>query len=156
MRSVTATGRLICSVGFLVFVGKASPTHAQLGVGTTWVRTDAQGKGITMSLSVCCSGGLRYVYQIPATGNQPAVTMTVDSPMDGTEVPALIGGKPSGQTMAITRVDAHHYSAIVKMHGKPFGTSNGAVSADEKTLTVESVYQGGGQVIKTTETWVRK
>ena len=76
--------------------------------------------------------------------------------MDGTEAPALVGGKPSGETMAIKRVDDHHYSAVVKMGGKPFGTSNGTVSADGKTMTVESVFQGGGNVETIIETWVRK
>ena len=69
--------------------------------------------------------------------------MTVDSPMDGREAPVLVGGKPSGETMAIKRVDDRHYSAVVKMNGKPFGTSNGTVSADGKTMTVDSAFGGG-------------
>ena len=89
-------------------------------------------------------------------GNQPATTMTVDSPMDGTEVPALLAGKPSGETMAITRVDGSRYRAIVKMGGKPFGTSDGTVAADGRTMTVESAFEGGGTTQKTTETWIRK
>ena len=40
--------------------------------------------------------------------------------------------------------------------GKPFGKSDGTVSADGKALTVESAFQGGGRVDKITETWVRK
>ena len=152
MRSVST--RLIVGVAFFSALGWAHQAQAQLGVGTTWVRTDAAGKGLTMSIEACCNGGLRFVWKIPPMGNQPASTMTVDSPMDGTEVPALVGGKPSGETMAIKRVDDHHYSAVVKMGGKPFGTSNGTVSADGKTMTVESDFLGGGQ--KTTETWVRK
>jgi hypothetical protein len=80
--------------------------------------------------------------------------MTIDSPMNGTEVPAMIGGKPSGETMAITRVDDRHYSAVVKMGGKPFGTSNGTLSADGKTLTVETVSQAapGAKADKIIET----
>ena len=78
--------------------------------------------------------------------------MSVDSPMNGTEAPALVGRKPSGETMALTKVDDHHYRAIVKMNGKPFGTSDGAISANNKSMTVESVY--GGQ--KTIETRARK
>ncbi len=156
MRSVAATKRLICGVAFLSAVGWANQAHAQLGAGSTWVRTDSQGKGITMTVEACCNGGLRLIYQIPPIATQPATTLTVDSPMDGTEMPALVGGKPSGETMAIKRVDDHHYSAVVKMSGKPFGTSNGTVSADGKTMTVESVFQGGGKVEKIIETWVRK
>lgn len=153
MRSLAATKRLICSVAFLSAVGWADRAHAQYGAGSTWVRTDARGKGITLTLEACCNGGLRHTFQIPPMGGQPAVTMTVDSPMDGTEVPVLVGGKPSGETMAVKRVDDRHYSAVVKMSGKPFGTSNGTVSADGKTMTVESAFQGAE---KTIETWVRK
>ena len=150
MRSVAATKHWVCGIVFLSAVGWASQAHAQLGVGT-WVRTDAQGKGITMRVEACCNGGLRFIYQIPIP-NQPAITMTVDSPMDGTDTPALVGGKPSGETMAVKRLDDHHYTAVVKMSGKPFGTSNGTVSADGKTLTVESIMLAG----KVIETWVRE
>ena len=82
--------------------------------------------------------------------------MAVDSPMNGTEVPVLVGGKPSGEMMAITRVDDRHYRAVMNLNGKPFGTSNGTVSADGKTMTVETVTQGGGQTMKVIEMWVRK
>ena len=156
MRSVATTRQLILSAAFLSAVGWTTQAHAQLGAGTTWVRTDAQGKGITMSVEACCKGGLRLTYQIPAIGGQPPVTMAVDSPMDGTEVPTLVSGKPSGQMMAITRVDDRHYKAVMKVSGKLLGTSNGTVSADGKTLTVESVFEGGGQAQKMIETWVRK
>ena len=142
MGSVAATKRLICSVAFLAAVGWANQAHAQFGVGTTWVRTDLQGKGITMTVEACCSGGLRLIYQIPPMASQPATTLTVDSPMDGTEVPAwLVASRLARQW---------------RSSDKPFGTSNATVSADDKTMTVESVFQGGGKVEKTIETWVRK
>ena len=156
MRSMPATRRLIRVFAFLLALGWAGQAHAQLGVGTAWLRTDAKGKGIILTVEACCNGGLRLIWQIPSMGGQPASTMTVDSPMNGTEVPALIGGKPTGETMAIKRMDDHHYSAIVKMNGQPFGTSNGTVSADNKTMTVDSVYGIGSQAQKTIETWVRK
>jgi len=155
MKSVTATKRLIGSLVFVSAVGWASQAQAQLGVGT-WIRTDAQANGLTMTVEACCNGGLRFIFHVPAMAGQPPVTMTVDSPMNGAEVPALIGGKPSGGTMAIMRVDEHHYSAVVKMGSTPYGTSNGTVSADGKTLTVESVSQVGGKAEKIIETWVRK
>lgn len=154
MKSRAATRHLIGAIAFLLPLGWAGHVHAQLGVGTTWVRTDGHGKGIVLSVAACCNGGLRFTWQIPAMGGQPASTMTVDSPMNGADAPVLVGGKPSGETMAIKRVDDHHYSATVKMNGKPFGTSNSTVSADNKTMTVDSVFGTGGQ--KVTETWVRK
>jgi hypothetical protein len=153
---MAAARRLIGASGFLLALNWAGEAHAQLGVGTTWLRTDPQGKGIVLSVEACCNGGLRFIWQIPPMGGQPASTMTADSPMNGTEVPVFIAGKPSGETMAIRRVDDRHYSAIVKMNGQPFGTSNGTVSADNKTMTVDSVFGVGNQAQKITETWVRK
>ena len=152
MRSIAATGRVIGAFALLSALGWVDQAHAQLGAGTTWLRTDAAAKGIILTLEACCNGGLRFIYRIPAMGGQPASTMIVDSPMNGTDAPALVDGKPSGETMAVKKLDDHHYSAIVKMNGKPYGTSNGTVSPDNKTLTVESVF--GNQ--KTIETWVRK
>lgn len=156
MRPVPATKRSLYGVAFLLAVGWASQAQAQLGVGT-WVRTDARGRGLTMTVEPCCNGGYRLVYHVPAMQGQPPTTLTVDSPMDGTEVPALVAGKPSGETMAVERVDDRHYRAVVKMDGKPFGTSSGTLSADRKTLTVESVTQTpGGKAEKIIETWVRQ
>ena len=92
MRSVATTRQLIFGVAFLSAVGWTTEAHAQFGIGTTWLRTDAQG----------------------------------------------------------------HYSAVGKMGGKPLGTYNGTVSAEGKTMTVESVVQAGGNAVKIIETWVRK
>ena len=156
MRSVAATRRFIRSFAFLLVLGWAGQAHAQFGVGTTWLRTDAKGKGIILRVEACCNGGLRLTWQIPPTAGVPAHTMTVDSPMNGTEAPTFVGGKPVGQTMAIKRIDDHHYSAIVKINGQLLGTSNGTISADNKSMTVDSVYGAGGQAQKTVETWVRQ
>ncbi len=90
MKTVTATKRLICGVAFLSAVGWATQTHAQLSVGSTWLRTDAQGKGITMTVEACCKGGVRLIYHIPV-GTQPAIVMTVDSQLDGTDAPVPDG-----------------------------------------------------------------
>ena len=158
MRSETMIRRAIGVVVFLGAVGSASVAHAQIGVGT-WERTDKGGNGMTMTVSACCNGGRRLVYHIPSMGGQPEGTMSVDSPFNGSDVPTLVGGKPSGQTMAITRVDDRHYTAVIKMNGQPFGTSTATMSADGKTLTVESAMSmgaGGAPGSKTTEVWVKK
>jgi hypothetical protein len=152
MKLMLTMKRMVGGVLFLSALGWTSQAHAQFGIGT-WVRTDAQGKGMTMTVERCCNGGYRLTYHVPSMGGQPPATLTVDSPMDGTEVPVLLQGKPSGETMAVKRVDGRHYSAVVKMNGKPFGTSNGTLSADGNTLTVETVMQGEQQII---ETWARK
>ena len=50
----------------------------------------------------------------------------------------LVDGKPSGETMAIRRIDERHASTIVKLNGAAFGTSKSELSADGRTLRVEN------------------
>jgi hypothetical protein len=152
MRHMTAK-RIAWGIAAVGTLGSAPGLQAQIGVGT-WTRTDAAGIGLSMTVTVCCSGGRRLVYHVKGP-NGSTIILTVDSPMDGTEVPALVGGKPSGETMAIKRVDDHHYTGVVKMDGQPFGTSKGVLSADGRTLTVESTPAGPNQKTQI-ETWVLK
>jgi hypothetical protein len=154
----TRTARtLACAVALLGTLGVTPSLQAQLGIGT-WVRQDTgSGPHITMDVAACCHGGYRLTYHLDIQGN--TTLMTVESPFDGTEVPVLIAGKPSGETMAITRVDTYHTSTVVKMNGRPFGTSRSTLSADGKTLTVvnEFAMEAGDQTAgKHTEVWVRK
>ena len=81
------------------------------------------------------------------------VIVTVDLPMDGTEVSTMTAGKPTGQTMSAKRLDDRHYTGVVKQNGQLSLTNNATLSADGKTLTVEDKVAGGQTV---TETWVKK
>jgi len=143
--------------GFIAAFAMPNAVHAQLGVGT-WQRQSDKGSkevaAMTMTVDPCCNGGYRLTYHIEI-GDTKSV-MKVESPFDGTAVPVFVDGKPSGETMAIKRLDDHRYTAVMKMNGAPFGTSNGTVSADSKTLTVESVSNAGGKADKVIETWVKK
>jgi hypothetical protein len=79
--------------------------------------------------------------------------------MDGTDVPVLVAGKPTGETMGIKSVDSHHTFTVLKVDGKQYGTSKAELSADLKTLTVENEFTAaaqGHQPGKSTEIWVRK
>lgn len=153
MRSATVVTRFIYGAAFLLTLGWGSPVHAQLGVGE-WVRTDAAGKGMTMTVAACCKGGFRLTYNVPIANGQPPLTLTVDLPMDGTEVPTMSAGKPTGQTMSAKRVDDRHYTGVVKQDGKPYLTSNATLSADGKTMTIEDTLAGSNQ--KVIETWMKK
>ena len=152
MRSATVVTRFICGAAFLWTFGWGSPAHAQLALGE-WVRTDAGGKGMTMTVAACCKGGFRLTYNVPVGNGQPPLIITVDLPMDGTEVSTLSAGKPTGQTMSAKRVDDRHYTGVVKQDGKPYLTSNATLSADGKSLTVEDTLTSKQKVV---ETWVKK
>jgi len=152
MRSATVVTRFFCGAAFLWTLGWGSPAYAQFGVGE-WARTDAAGKGMTMTVASCCKGGFRLTYHVPIGNGQPPLTLTIDLPMDGTEVPTLSGGKPTGQTMSVKRVDDHHYIGVVKQNGKPYLTSSATLSADGKSMTIEDRLTDNQKVI---ETWVKQ
>ena len=153
MRSATVVTRFICGAAFLWILGWGSPAHAQLGVGE-WARTDKEGGGMTMTVAACCKGGFRLTYHVPIGNGQPPLTITVDLPMDGTEVPTMSAGKPTGQTMSAKRIDDHHYTGIVKQNGRVTLTNTATLSADGKTLTVEDTM--ANSKLKVTEIWVKK
>ena len=106
-----------------------------------------------MTVETCCKGGYRLTYHVPIGSEQPPLILTVDLPMDGTEVPTMMAGKPTGQTMSAKRVDDRHYTGVVKQNGQLSLTNNATLPADGKTLTVEDKVAGGQTV---TETGVKK
>lgn len=140
-----------------LFCTATTAVHAQSFLGT-WVKKGepSAGAGMTMTVEVCCNGGRRLTYRIP--GND-AFLMTIESQLDGTDAPLIMGGKPSGETMAIKRIDDRHATTVLKMNGKQFGTSKAEVSADGKTLNIENVFtsaEGGMPAGKYPEIWVKK
>lgn len=153
-----ATARsLACTVALLGALGPVRSLQAQIGVGT-WVRQATGSMSpMTMTVETCCNGGRRLIYHFDINGTE--TILAVESRFDGSDADVLIAGKPSGETMGITRIDDHHISTVVKLNGKPFGTSNATLSADGKVLTVINDFSssaGGQPVGKYTETWVRK
>jgi hypothetical protein len=156
MTTVTAK-RLARGIAILGIMW-AAPLYAQLEVGT-WVRTPtkAMPNSMTMKIEVCCGGGRRLSYSF-AAGDQ-AMLMLVETKLDGSEAAVLVNGKPSGETMAITRVDAHHANTILRMNGKEFATSTATLSADGKTLSVINdcaSTTGCMPLGKSTETWLKQ
>ena len=150
--------RTRCAIGVIALwvLGSASSASAQAGVGT-WERQGVltPGQPLTMTVEACCGSGRRLTYRVPGLD----AVVTVESPFNGSEVPVLFGGKPSGETMAITQTDDRHWTTILKMNGQLFGTSKGTLSADGRTITVENDFAatvGGNPAGKSTETWLKK
>ena len=148
--------RIACGVVILWALGLKTSVYAQIEIGT-WVKQTppTSPAGFTLTVEACCNGGRRLTYRL--TGGQ--LVMIIDSRLDGSDAPVMIGGKPSGETMAITRVDDRHASTVVKMNGVPFGSSKSTFTADGKTMVVENTYTAAlaGQTVgKQTEIWVKK
>lgn len=146
--------KLLTAIGAIALLLAVSSTLEAQMVAGTWVRTPTKtAPGVmTMTVEPCCGGGYKLTYRF-AMGTNKTV-MTVESPFDGTEVPVLVNGKPSGETMAIKRVDRNHSTTVIKMNGEPFGTSSATLSADDKTLTVINEMASGAD--KVTETWTKQ
>lgn len=151
------TGRRFASVlAVLLAIGSIAVLRAQLGVGN-WVQTiGGKVTGMTLTVEACCGSGYKLTYHLP---EMPGMVMTVESALDGKDVPVLMGGKPTGETFAMKRIDATHVTTAMKMNGQPIGTSKAVLSADGKTLTVETDMSKGtpGQTAgKTIEVWTKK
>jgi hypothetical protein len=146
-----------CGIAILGTLGSAGSLNAQIGVGT-WVRKATGSEpAMIMVVEPCCNGGRRLTYHLAI--NASKALLTIASPFDGSDAPMLVNGKPSGETMGIKRLDDHHYFTVVKMNGKPFGTSKATLSPDAKVLTVlnDNSSPAGGQAAgKTTEVWVKQ
>ena len=153
-----STFKTLMPVAVTVLLAVSAALQAQMVAGT-WVRTPTKTAPGTMTMTVepCCGSGYRLTYHF-AVGQQTMV-MTVASPFDGSEVPVLVNGKPSGETMAIKRIDDHHALTVLRMNGEPFGTSKSTLSADGRTISVINDMTsavGGNPVGKVTETWTKQ
>jgi hypothetical protein len=142
-------------IAFAALLAFASPAAADSPIGTWVKKAEANKPAITLTIDAWGSGKAKLTWHL----NRPAMVLTVVATIDGTDAPVLVDGKPSGETMAIKLVDKRHSTTVIKMNGKPFGTSKGSFSEDFKTLTVENEFSesvGGNAPGKSTEIWIRK
>ena len=102
---------------------------------------------------------LKISYRLLGADGKPMSQnlMTLETALDGKDAMVMVDGKPSGETMAVRRIDASHTFTVIKMQGKDFGTSKLEVSADGKTLKVENemAAMAGRPGAKTIEYWDR-
>ena len=100
--------------------------------------------------------GVKFTYKLVGPDGSANTIMSILSRLDGTDVPVLINGKPSGQSTAIRRIDSHHTSTVLKYEGKETGTSKSEISSDGKVLKVENdntLTSPNGIVGKSTQYW---
>lgn len=118
-------------------VALVAGAQAQIAPGT-WIKRGSKPGLIMIVESV--GAGLKLTYRMNGADGKPMKqgVMTIVTMLDGKEAAVLVDGKPSGETMAIKRIDASHTFTVIKMQGKEFGTSKLEVSGDGKTLEVEN------------------
>ena len=138
----------------------AITTAAQADMGILGLGTWVQRNGVLV-LTIEEAGAARkltYRTRGPDGKFLPGV-LTVVTMGDGKDSPMLVDGKPTGQSMAIRKVDANHTLTVLKLNGKDCGTSKGEVSADGKVMKSEDEYTNpacGAVGKKTVSTWDRK
>ncbi len=106
----------------------------------TWVlRENQPGGHLTMKIEETNSGW-KMTYKVVGPGAPGTSDTTIFTPLDGKDVPVLIDGKPSKQTMSISKVDGHHTVNVIKFSGKEIGVSKAELSADGNQIKVETDY----------------
>jgi hypothetical protein len=103
-------------------------------------------------------GGWKLTYRVSGA-NMPPMLITCATQLDGKDAPTMVDGKPTGQTMAIRKIDSRHYVGVLKFQGKETGTSKGEVSLDGKVLKIDndnSVDSPNGFAGKSTQYWDKK
>lgn len=121
-------------------LGLSSMAWADSQWNGTWVLREAEPGGqLTMQLEEV-STGWKITYKVVGPGAAGASDTYIMTPLDGKDVPVLIDGKPSGQTMGITKIDSHHTVNVIKSKGKEIGVSKAELSTNGKVIKVETDY----------------
>ena len=122
------------------FAASLGLAAADPAIGTWTLLSDSDSPGDTgapATLTVAAWGDngreLTYHIMLPQVGMG---TLVIQTGMDGKDAPVVANGRPIGETMAITRQDDHHATAVVKWQGTAIGTSSVTVSDDGTTMTV--------------------
>jgi hypothetical protein len=129
--------RMVLVVGLLSL---SSMVEADSLWSGTWILREAEPGGqLTMKLEEV-STGWKVTSKVVGSGAAGASATYIMTPLDGKDVPVLIDGKPSGQTMGITKIDSHHTVNVIKFKGKEIGVSKAELSTNGKVIKVETDY----------------
>jgi len=138
----------VCLLGLTILV------HADgLPTGTWVLRNPLPGGPIALTVEAAGSGR-KLTYKFAEADK----VMTLVTQLDGKDVPVLLNGQPTGQTMAIKQIDARHVFAVIKFQGNDASNSKSELSADGRVLKVENMTPaagGAGQVFQV-EYWDKK
>lgn len=106
----------------------------------TWVLSEDASEGrLTMTVEEVGTGW-KLTHEVIGPTAAASTVSTVLTTFDGKEVPVLVNGMSSGQTMRIRKIDSHHTITIMLFQGKEKSVSKSEISPDGKVLTVETDY----------------
>jgi hypothetical protein len=145
---------VVCLLSLSSVVGADS-----LWNGTWILRGSTPGSSLTMKVEEVGTGW-KLTHRVVGPDAPAASTVsTVLTPLDGKEVPVLVNGKPTGQTMGIKKIDSRHTVTVMKFQGKEMSVSKTEISPNGKILTVETEYAAWnpiGPAAKQIEYWNRQ
>ena len=119
-----------------------------------WVKRPTKaGESATMFVE-SAGNGQKYTFKV-AIANGGTATMVMTTQYDGKDAQVYVDGKPSGETMAISKVDDHHTTNVIKMNGNPFVTQKSELSVDGKVIKTESTSMVAGAP-NSVEYWDKK
>ena len=121
-----------------------------------WVlRVPPQGGRLIMTVEEV-DAGWNLTYQVVGPDAPASTVSTVQTPLNGKEVPLLVNGRPSGQTMGIKRIDPHRTVTVLRFKGKETGVSKAEISPDGKVLKIETDYVSSNPIGKEVQYWDRQ
>jgi hypothetical protein len=100
--------------------------------------------------------GWKLPYKVVGPVASGTIVSTVLTQLDGKDVPVLVEGKPSGQTMGIKKIDSRHTVGVVKFQGKEMGISKSEISPDGKVFRIETDYAPSNPIGKEVQYWDRQ
>lgn len=106
----------------------------------TWVLREPTQEGRPTMTAEEVGSGWKLIYMVAAPDTTGILYSTVLTQLDGKDVPVLVEGKPSGQTMGIKKIESRHTVTVVKFHGKEMAILKSEISPDGKVLKVETDY----------------
>jgi hypothetical protein len=141
--------RIVSAIALIVLSAPLCAQSPILELGT-WVQRKEVGAPLSLTIeAVGAARKLTYHLRRPDGSIDRNFELVVLTRLDGSDAPVTSNGKPTGETMGIRRLDARHAITVLKMNGKPFGTSRAELSPDGKVLKVEDeiTSAAGGQAI---------
>ena len=138
---------VICLLSLSSLVGAES-----LWSGTWILRGPLQRDRLIMTIEEAGTGW-KLTHQVVGPDASGSTSSTIMTPLDGKDVPVLVNGKPSGQTMGIRRIDGRHTVTVLKFQGKETGISKAELSPDGKVLTVVIDYASSNPLGKEIQYW---